>query len=76
MLCRCGNGFEVAIAAREIDMRASPYDLRQLGYEPIPLETSEGRGEYVRLQRQLAERAHPVRATVLGAYRTLLETFE
>ena len=57
-------------------MRASPYDLRPLGYEPIPLETSEGRGEYVRLQRRLAERAQPIRARVLAAYRTLLETFE
>jgi hypothetical protein len=70
------DAFLLAVAAREIDMRASPYDLRRLGYEPIPLETSEGRGEYVRLQRQLAERAHPVRADVLAAYHTLLETFE
>jgi hypothetical protein len=70
------DAFLLAVAAREIDMRASPYDLRPLGYEPIPLETSEGRGEYVRLQRQLAEKALPVRAGVLAAYRALLETFE
>ena len=70
------DAFLLAVAGREIDMRASPYDLRRLGYEPIPLETSEGRGEYVRLQRQLAERARSVRAGVFAAYRALLETFE
>ena len=26
---------------RELDMRASPYDLRELGYEPVPIETPE-----------------------------------
>lgn len=68
------DAFLLAVAAREIDMRASPYDLRWLGYKPIPLESGEGRGEYVRSQRELAERAQPVRAAVLAAYRTLLST--
>jgi hypothetical protein len=35
-------------------MRASPYDLRELGYEPIPVETPEGRADYVRRQRDFA----------------------
>jgi hypothetical protein len=35
-----------------------------------------GRKGFVRLQRRLAERAQPIRARVLAAYRTLLETFE
>src|SRR5699024_3278815 len=27
--------FELAVRVRELDMRASPYDLRDLGYEPV-----------------------------------------
>ena len=37
--------------AREIDMRASPYDLSGFGYNPIPVESSAGR-LYEKLQRQ------------------------
>ncbi len=50
---------------REVDMRASPYDLAGLGYPPIPVETPEGRAEYVRLQRELAERGAGLRARLL-----------
>ncbi len=35
--------FELACRAREIDMRASPYDLAELGYPPIRIENPEGR---------------------------------
>jgi hypothetical protein len=38
-------------------MRASPYDLSSLGYEPIPVESAAGRAAYVRHQRDFAERA-------------------
>ena len=38
--------FHLALKAREIDMRASPYDLTGFGYEPIPVETTEGRSTY------------------------------
>ncbi len=67
------DAFELAVAAREIDMRASPYDLRAYGFAPIRLETAEGRGEYVGFQRSLAERAHPIRARLLTVYRRLAE---
>jgi len=53
--------FELACQAREIDMRASPYDLADLGYEPIPLETTGGRQHYAHLQRGLAKDAEPIR---------------
>ena len=42
-------------------MRASPYDLADLGYEPVPIETAEGRAEYVRRQSAFAEAAAPLR---------------
>jgi len=67
------DAFELARFAREIDMRASPYQLREIGFEPIRVETADGRAEYVRLQRKIFERALPIRHRVLAAYRRLLD---
>jgi hypothetical protein len=66
------DAFELARFAREIDMRASPYELREFGFEPIRVETADGRAEYVRLQRKISELAQPIRHRVLAAYRRLL----
>lgn len=55
------DAFELALAARGIDMRASPYNLRDLGFDPIKIETPEGRSEYEREQRSLTARAKPIR---------------
>jgi hypothetical protein len=59
--------FAQAREIREVDMRASPYDLGGLGYRPIPVETAEGRAEYVRHQRRFAERGAVLRADLLTA---------
>jgi hypothetical protein len=67
------DAFELARLAREIDMRASPYELREFGFEPIRVETADGRLEYVRLQRKISELAQPIRYRVLAAYRRLLD---
>ena len=48
---------ELAAAARELDMRASPYDLRRFGFDPIRIEEPSGRAEYVRCQGEIAARA-------------------
>lgn len=61
-----GDCFELAMAARALDMRASPYDLRSLGYEPVAVETPAGRAEYVRAQQDLATRAAELRARLLS----------
>jgi hypothetical protein len=66
------DAFDLARAAREVDMRASPYDLAAYGFAPVAIETRAGREEYVELQRQLAARARPVRECVLAVYRRLL----
>lgn len=58
--------FELALAARELDMRASPYDVRHLGYEPVKIETPEGRADYEREQRMLAARADPLRSRLIA----------
>jgi hypothetical protein len=67
---------ELAADARELDMRASPYDLNQYGFAPIAIETSSGRAKYARAQHVLAERAAPLRAALLGWCGELLEAAE
>lgn len=64
--------FESAMHARELDMRASPYDLTDYGYEPICIETPAGRAEYVRQQSEIAERSRILRARLLTMCETLL----
>lgn len=63
--------FELARSAREIDMRAAPYDLADLGYTPIAIETADGRREYVDEQRRVSEAAEPLRARLLATLRIL-----
>lgn len=58
--------FELARDIREIDMRASPYDLAALGFAPIRIETPEGRAEYERHQRAFATRGEPLRAKLIA----------
>ncbi|MFC6288395.1 3-methyladenine DNA glycosylase [Nocardioides sp. GCM10027113] len=53
--------FELARDIRELDMRAAPYDLRDLGFEPVRIETPEGKQAYVAAQRAFAERGAPLR---------------
>ena len=63
--------FDLAWEARQLDMRASPYDLSEFGFEPIRIETVEGKEEYVRAQRELAEKAGPIRERLIDAYQLL-----
>ncbi len=57
--------FKLAIELRDLDMRASPYDLTEWGREPICIETPEGRRVYENEQRKLAERAVPLRERLI-----------
>ncbi|HYB36943.1 MAG TPA: 3-methyladenine DNA glycosylase [Mycobacterium sp.] len=63
---------ELAAAAREVDMRASPYDLSGYGYSPIAVENRVGRAEYARCQQTIAHRAAPLRAALLARCDLLL----
>ncbi|MEV0126889.1 3-methyladenine DNA glycosylase [Dactylosporangium sp. NPDC050688] len=58
--------FELAREIRTLDMRASPYDLTTIGLTPLHVETPEGRAEYVRFQRNFAERSSVLRALLIG----------
>ena len=66
------DAFALARDVREVDMRASPYDLATLGLTPIPIETVEGKAEYVRLQRELTGRAAPLRDRLVALCDDLL----
>ena len=66
--------FEFALAARELDMRASPYDLSQWGLSPLAMETGNGRRQYAALQTHLAERAAPLRERLMVALTPILES--
>jgi hypothetical protein len=57
--------FELAVEIRELDMRASPYDLRAHGYEPVAIETPEGKAAYVAAQRGFAERGAVLRQRLI-----------
>ena len=64
--------FELARDIRETDMRASPYDLRALGFEPIRIETPAGRADYERHQRVFATRGEPLRERLIALCDRLL----
>jgi hypothetical protein len=66
------DAFELAYAARKLDMRASPYDLSAYGYAPVQIETPTGRAEYVRQQAALSQRAASVRTALVAGCRVLL----
>jgi hypothetical protein len=64
--------FELALELRELDMRASPYDLRPWGREPVCIENAEGRAQYEAEQRRLAAAARPLRRRLIDALRQTL----
>ena len=67
------DAFLLAVEIREVDMRASPYDLSALGFEPIAIETPEGREVYQRFQKNFYEKAVSIRVRLIDVYRALIE---
>lgn len=62
------DAFELARDIRQLDMEASPYDLRAWGFEPVRVETADGKAEYVKRQREFSARGELIRARLLAAY--------
>ncbi len=59
--------FLLAVQIREADMRASPYDVSNFTSKPaIAIETTQGKSEYVELQKDFAKRAEPLRKRLLN----------
>lgn len=64
---------ELALELRDLDMRASPYDLESFGLAPIRIETADGRRDYEREQFRLAATAAPLRQALIDAIATVLD---
>jgi hypothetical protein len=67
------DAFDLARRIRTVDMRASPYDLRAFGLEPIAIETPEGRRVYRAYQQHFVQEAAPLRTRLRRVYDALLE---
>ena len=66
--------FELAREIRALDMRAAPYDLTELGYEPLLIETSEGKAQYAAEQRAFAARGQVLRGRLVEAMDVIVLT--
>jgi hypothetical protein len=62
------DSFELARDIRLLDMQAAPYDLSAWDITPVPIETAEGKAEYVRRQRVFADRGAALRVALLNAW--------
>ncbi|WP_221584329.1 3-methyladenine DNA glycosylase [Microbacterium sp. G2-8] len=62
------DAFELARDIRQLDMEAAPYDIRAFGFDPVRIETPDGKAEYVRRQRAFAERGDRLRHALLDAW--------
>ncbi|WP_238348527.1 3-methyladenine DNA glycosylase [Ornithinimicrobium pratense] len=66
------RAFALARDIRELDMRAAPYDLRELGYQPVRIETPQGKAEYVEAQRAFTVRSNALRRELLDVLETVV----
>ena len=64
--------FRLATRLRDLDMRASPYDLSEWSVTPVKIETPEGRREYEAEQRKLAEESRILRNKLIHSLDRLL----
>jgi len=67
------RAFTLAHEARVIDSGSSPYDLTATGVQPLPIETEAGRQAFVTSQQRIHEKARPIRADLIAAYRRVLD---
>ena len=59
--------FELTRDIRALDMRAAPYDLREPCYEPVRIETAEGKAHYAAEQRSFSVRSQALRGRLIAA---------
>ncbi|MEJ5945407.1 3-methyladenine DNA glycosylase [Pseudokineococcus basanitobsidens] len=67
------EAFRLARDVRELDMRASPYDLSSYGRAPVRVETAQGRARYASAQRALAVRGQELRDRLLPLLDALVD---
>ncbi len=68
--------FLLARDIRELDMRASPYDLTDYKLAPVKIETKQGREEYEDLQRKLSKRSEPIRKKLIEEFDKVINIAE
>ncbi|MCK9795995.1 3-methyladenine DNA glycosylase [Isoptericola sp. 4D.3] len=66
------DAFELARDIRYTDMAAAPYDVSSYGVEAVPIETPDGKAEYVRRQRAFTARGQVLRARLVDVCDLLL----
>jgi hypothetical protein len=64
---------EISLAARKLDVAASPYDISAYGVDAVPVEAAQGRAQYRQEQISLMRAAEPVRQDLLRAYDLFLQ---
>ena len=70
------EAFSLAMKTRELDMRASPYDLGDdITYPPVAIETPDGRGEYAREQGRIMDVAGSIRTQLLEVLRSVQNSY-
>jgi len=69
------DAFLLAVDSRTIDMKASPYDLRSRGLEPIKIETEAGRKKYIKHQTEIWEKGKQLRQKLIREYENLFSHF-
>jgi hypothetical protein len=65
------DAFDLARDIRVLDMEASPYELAELGYAPVRIETPEGKAEYLERQRAFTARSNALRRRLLDVLATV-----
>ncbi|MGO1510425.1 MAG: hypothetical protein ACTHXO_12310 [Actinomycetaceae bacterium] len=63
---------DLTLDVRRLDMAAAPYDMSSYGLEPVRIEEPAGRAEYARRQREMSERADPLRARLIDVTTAIL----
>ena len=66
------DAFRHALRIRRLDMQASPYDVSGFDLDPVAIETSEGKAEYVARQRELMVTSNSLRRRLLDVCDLLL----
>ena len=66
--------FRLANELRDLDMRASPYDLSKWNIIPVKIETADGRREYETEQRRLAVLAFSLRYKLISRLEKIISS--
>ncbi|MDN5716557.1 MAG: 3-methyladenine DNA glycosylase [Janibacter sp.] len=66
------DAFRHALRIRRLDMQASPYDVSGFDLDPVTIETSDGKAQYVARQRELMVTSNSLRRRLLEVCDLLL----